>query len=90
MFKCLLSNFKNNLITLITVIVKYYVHVCKWICQIPTVSGVLKEIIKFHNIHHKKCLVHRNIRYYTQLWDLLANDLIMDRIVKTWEEIENE
>ena len=84
MFKCLLSNFKNNLITLITIIVKHYIHVSRWTEQIPTVYGAVKAIVKIRNIHRKKCLSKNRMKYYNNFWDLLADDCIIEELFNSW------
>ena len=89
MFKCVLTNFQHPLLCLITVVVKNYIHVCKWTSQHPNVTGFLRALTKTRSIHLNKCRVSNAIPRFYKMWEALAYDQNMDQIVKCWDVIEN-
>ena len=89
MFKCLLSNFNSPLICVITALVKRYIHCCKHTGNSPCVSGYLIKLKKLRDLHHKKCTSRKNIAYYHKFWDILANDLFFNDLLKSWLFIDD-
>ena len=87
-FKCLMSNFQHPLICILCTIVKNYIHVCKCINVYPTVFKLFKAVSKARDTHFKRCKAKRNTKYFYELWESLAHDIVMNQILKYWETIE--
>ena len=84
-FKCLLSNFQHTLVNQLGIVLKNYVHVCRWTDQWPTVFGLVKIINKLRNVHFKKCQRCQNAPLYYKIWESLAYDIAMNEIIQYWD-----
>ena len=89
MFKCLLSNFQKPLLNLVTVVVKYHIHICRLQNNLPMVSGILRYLCKQRDIHYSKCKVHNTLHVYNKFWDVWIHDIVVNEIVETWSLIDN-
>ena len=88
MFKCLMSNFQSSLLCLMTMLLKRYIHCCKFSFLTPTVYGYIKKLRSLRNVHYNKCKVRNNVTYYHKFWDILANDLFFDNLLQTWQILD--
>ena len=89
MFKCLLSNFQNPLLNLVTVIVKYHVHICRIQNSLPTVSGILHLLCKERDTYFHRAQIKNTLHLYNKFWDVWTNDIVVNEIVKTWQLLDN-
>ena len=89
MFKCLLSNFQNPLMCLITIIVKYYIHVSRCVGITRSLEGILLTLQRYRNKHYMKCHACNNSRYYNYLWDAFTHDILFNEEIKKARWLDN-
>ena len=89
MFKCLLSNFQSPLLNLVTVIVKFHIHIYCIQNKLPTVSGVLCLLRKQRDTHFCQAQLKNTLHLYNKFWDVWINDIVVNEIIETWQLLNN-
>ena len=70
----MLSNFKNTLFVCLTSFCKRYIFTANIFKMKVHVKDFINKLRVFRNNHRKRCMVKRNLSWYYELWDILAED----------------
>ena len=81
--------FQSPLLNLVTVVVKYHIHICCIQNKLPTVSGVLRLLCKQRDVHFRQAQFKNTLHCYNKFWDVWINDIEVNEIVETWQLIDN-
>ena len=71
---CLLSNYNQDILVLITVCFKRFVFICKLEEKIPSFRGFMFSLKHLRDLDFKRFKYARNIVKYHKIWNVLDHD----------------